>query len=267
MSNNANILDKGNWHEDIYQYLQTIIPSSPGLAAFDFDNTLVKNDFGEAVMEAIIADGLERLQEDFASFFPDREKADQIRRQKEISGLRNFIMDHYDALLAEKGLEQAYRWSSFLFSGWSENDLKKKSREVWENDTSVFPYKEMQNLIQFLVHHGWDVMIVTSSPLWIIQEVAGEYGLRPDQVIGMEMELDNSKTTSRIIEPYPYGQGKVAALKMRKGKYADIAFGDSINDYPLLGSAQKKGFLIDKGNDELRKKCAELGNFTQPVFL
>ena len=69
-----------------------------------------------------------------------------------------------------------------------------------------------------------------------------------------------------IAEPYTYGEGKVKALLERVGANADLAFGDSENDFPLLKSATRFGVLIDKGNSELADKCRSINCLIQPVF-
>ncbi|MEQ9363571.1 MAG: haloacid dehalogenase-like hydrolase, partial [Leptospirales bacterium] len=48
-------LEQAGWDAPAYELLtRKILAGPPGLAAFDFDNTLIRNDLGEAVMYYIM---------------------------------------------------------------------------------------------------------------------------------------------------------------------------------------------------------------------
>ncbi len=245
------------------------IESRRGIAAFDFDNTLIKNDFGEAIMLSLCKTG--NLPELFnhLHLFPNLEEARSIFLTKDFPRITDFIFQEYDRILAEKGLEPAYRWSSFLFAGITESDSVSISRSVWEDTNSsktIYPFPEMLELIQFLYESKWEVFIVTASPVWAIQTVSHHFRIPPKNVIGMELEWKNGKTTSQIREPYTYGEGKVKAFVQRNGKTPDLAFGDSINDYPLLRSSGK-GVLLDRGKDSsLVELCIQNSISVYPIF-
>ena len=262
------------WTPQAHSFLEHTIQSRTGLAAFDFDNTLVKNDFGETVMNELITDGLQgiRQKDIFLDKFRDRSGAERIWEQRNFTELQDYIWGQYQEIMAAQGLEAAYRWSSFLFSGWDEAGLKQFSRTVWDQQLasaapdSVKPYQEFRDLIALMQQNSWQIKIVTASPQWIIEEVAPEFGLKATDVIGMHLAVADGVTLAEIIEPFTYGQGKVAALQQATGTLADLCFGDSINDLPLLQSAKKKGVLLDRGNEILKKQCEDFGCLIQPVF-
>lgn len=246
----------------------------PGIAAFDFDNTLIKNDFGEAVMNSLLLDGLTNLKVSFPGYFRDKKKAEEVwqKRKEERENLKNFVWEEYKYIIETKGVENGYRWSSFIFTGWKEEEFRGYARTVWKEELKknqaidVSPYEEMQDLARLLVQNQWTVFIVTASPEAIIQEVSSEFSIPKENVIGMRLEIENGISTPRIIEPYTYGAGKVKALQERKGLQADLAFGDSENDFPLLKSAKRFGLLIDKGKKDLVEKCLEIHCLIQPMF-
>jgi phosphoserine phosphatase len=80
----------------------------------------------------------------------------------------------------------------------------------------------------------------------------------------MNLKLENELTTDQIIEPYPYGQGKVDTILQNFQKKCDISFGDTINDLPMLQSANRIAVLFDRGNVELNEKCKQLGIHVHP---
>lgn len=264
-----------NWTKENHSSLVWEICKSPGIAAFDFDNTLIKNDFGETVMNSLILDGLSELQTTFSDYFRDKTKASRVwkLREKNPSLLKQFVWEEYSYLMQTVGVEKAYRWSSFLFSGWRSSKIRSYSKKVWkselkrkEDSGAVKPYKEMVGLVKFLKENNWTVFIVTASPEQIIQEVCTSFFVPKENVIGMKLLEKEGVSSSEIIEPYTYGQGKVDAFFARTSLYPDLAFGDSENDFPLLKAAKRFGVLIDRGNSELADKCKNIGCLIQPVF-
>lgn len=266
---------KENWDIENYNSLVSIIQNNKGgVAAFDFDNTLVKNDFGEGVMDAILWEGLPKLSLDFEVFFKDSLKAKVVWSQRNLDTkqLRDFVWQEYKSIGEISGVEAAYRWSSFIFTNYTLNELEVLSLDFWDKQCkaepkfAITPFVEMQNLIRFLQQNSWQVYIVTASPTVVIQSVVDSYNLPKENVFGMELALKDGKTTFELIEPFTYGQGKVKTLLSKIGKLPDLSFGDSWNDYPLLLSAQKKAMLLDKGDQKLTEECIKNSIMVQKVF-
>lgn len=264
-------LQNTDWLTEIGQKLTETIRTRPGLAAFDFDNTVIKNDLGEAIMQGLLQNGLVHLKEDFASFFPNQQQAREIFKQKQenTSLFANYVWQEYERIRKEKGLEAGYRWSSFLFSGMTEAELKDFSRRIWlkaNQQQEIYPYPAIMSLFALLKQNNWQIKIITASPQICIQSAAAEIGISTEHIIGMQLELDQNYFSSQIIEPYTYGSGKVKRLQQLYQKNADLAFGDSINDFPLLQSA-KLGVLLDRGkDDDLVARCQQENILVQPVF-
>lgn len=225
-------------------------------------------------MNALILDGLHELKEDFTQYFQNKKQASRVWKLRERSPiqLKEFVWKEYSLIMKEKGVEAAYRWSSFLFSGWKDKKIRQYAKKIWKSElsskdpASVSPYKEMVGLVRFLLESKWKVLIVTASPDKIIEEVSSVFYLPKENVIGMKLKEADGISTPKIIEPYTYGEGKVKAIQERVGVNPDLAFGDSENDFPMLKSATRFGVLIDKGNLELAEKCRKLNCLIQPMF-
>ncbi|MCB1189522.1 MAG: HAD-IB family phosphatase [Leptospiraceae bacterium] len=263
------MFDLRNWKKENHDFLKTSILDSPGLAAFDFDNTLIKGDLGEAVMLSLLENGLQKLDKNFEIHFRDRLNAKRLWDEKDTfqEELTDYIWTEYQYLMESQGLEVAYRWSSFLFSGWTKAELQSITRTVWNSKLKNNVYTEMYELIRFLLQNNWQAYIITASPTWVIQEVIEEFNLPGEHVLGMNLKLnDLGVATEEIIEPFTYGKGKVECLSKVCNEQPDLSFGDSENDLPLLKSAKLKGILIDKGNPALVKQCEDIGCLIQPVF-
>ena len=262
------------WNENIHLFLNRTIPGKKGIAVFDFDNTLIHNDLGEAVMFSLIGNGLEKFSGNFHFYFRDKIKAKSIWKKKDEDRrtFSEFILSEYRFHSQNSGVESAYRWTSFIFSGWEKSEMRQYSRDIWNRNinsdlaSAIRPYKPMQDLVSFLKFHGWIIYIVTASPAWVIEEVSREFYLESGSVIGMNLVMSGDRNTPEIIEPYTYGEGKVSAFLQKTGQSPDLAFGDSENDLYLLASAKIKGVLIDKGDPVFRDKCLANNFLIQPVF-
>ncbi|WP_016753718.1 HAD family hydrolase [Leptospira santarosai] len=238
------------WNPPIYEILSR---TSPGKAAFDFDNTLVRNDFGEAVMELFLSQGVPAYKKDVSSFL--RENVDKVlaARFQDPALFRSLVLSEYESIQSTFGLEASYRWSSWIFSGHSPEELKEISRRVWNEHAfdsgphSVKIYEPMKELVDHLLENRWEVWIVTASPQEIVQSVSPLFGIPTERVLGMQLSLENGLHSSKILEPFTYGKGKVERLKVATGGFVDLAFGDSINDFALLGSAARAGIFLDRG--------------------
>ncbi|MDX1957458.1 MAG: HAD family hydrolase [Leptospiraceae bacterium] len=237
------------WETNVYETLLELIESKPGLACFDFDNTIIKGDLGEEFMREVLSLGLPHLKSDFSIWFRDNKQAKEIFQSKK--DLTQFVWNEYEWIFETQGLEASYRWSAFLFSGFSKEEQIELTKIVWEKakkENRILVYPEMSSLIEYLKHKAWIVKIVTASPETIIQTVSEEIGISQESVYGMQLETDGIYFLPKLIEPYPCREGKVNRIKKELQRTPDLSLGDSINDEPMLRSSTLGIFLNKNGN-------------------
>lgn len=243
--------------------------SENGLACIDFDNTLIYGDLGEELLVSLASDGLRNVQEDLSKFFQDSQAIQEAFYSKDTPKLAELVWDEYENKIRSEGMESAYRWSSFLFSGWKKDDFLKYTNFVWKRSIEqkrIAVYSALLKLIELLKENKWKIMVVTASPSWAIEAVIQNFNLTPQEILGMKLELKNGYTTSKIIEPYTYGEGKVKAIQNHFGKLPDLAIGDSINDLAML-SASKLSIVLDRGRyPEFISNCKAKGFLIQSIF-
>lgn len=267
----------------------SLLENPPGLVCLDFDNSFIRGDFGEKVMEFLLENSYPKLWQGeslpYQELFRDPSLAQTIHLQRSGVEWKEYVLKEYLHIHDTKGLGESYRWSSFIFSGWEENLFRDMARKLWlenldrykENPAfhrshpspignAVHPREPLLDLVYNFQKKNWEILIITASPTWAIQETTAELGLEKSSVLGMNLlQKPNSKnpsqmiTTPEIIEPYPYGEGKVQAIFNRTGKSADIAFGDTINDYPMLISSSQFAVLFNRNNLELNEACKKAG--------
>jgi phosphoserine phosphatase len=237
---------------------------------------MIRGDFGEKVMNQLLfqlfPDTKITTQAHYQKLFRNPKEAEKLHNSRNGQNWMDYCIEEYLFIRDTQGLGESYRWTSFIFMGWTIENFKNFCKDLWttqirdskKDPSFVHPREPLQKLIFSLLEKNWNVKILTSSPTWAISEAAQDFGLNQNDVFGMNLKLENQLTTDQIIEPYPYGKGKVDTIFQNFHQNCDISFGDTINDLPMLQSATRIAVLFDRGNVELNEKCKELGIHVHP---
>lgn len=205
------------------------------VATFDADGTLWKGDIGEALLRWLIA-GQHLKDVDYSiDLYEDYENRVAINRTN------------------------GYIHAVALMQGLSEEQVKVWCRQfayAWPN------YRpEMKGLVDFVRGHGVDVRIVSASNRWIIAETAPYMGFKPEETLGISLEVKDHLLTSAPIHPVTCNAGKVEAIQKWVGFRPLMAFGDSLGDLEMLEYAQFPFVIgeLGKPNAPLVKLAHERG--------
>ncbi|EMK02325.1 HAD phosphoserine phosphatase-like hydrolase, family IB [Leptospira sp. B5-022] len=263
------MISNSDWSSEIFSYLEENLTGRKiHIALFDFDNTLVRGDFGEEVMCELLLAGVPWIQS-LTPFFPEAAISEkmEILRKTDTQSFMDEVWKYYESKIEKEGLEAGYRWSTWIFSGRSTKELQNTANLVWEKnqkDTSpkaVQAFHPMLELVKELEKAGTKIWIVTASPEPVIQMVSERWGIPKENVLGMRLIEKIGILSHELIEPFTYGIGKVKLLNLANGNQGfDLAFGDSENDFPMLSHVRSKGIFLDRG-----KKAPPPGVFVQSV--
>jgi phosphoserine phosphatase len=183
----------------------------PGLAAFDADGTLWDGDLGEAVLLELIAAG----QLIGAPADPWAQYLDRF----------------------SQGAGEAFAYAGRLMAGLSEDLVREVSARVYAADFRARVFPEARWLLEVLIERGWEVYVVSASNRWSIEVAARDLGLPAERVVALDLETAGGVLTTQVRLPVPTLEGKPSLLRARAGRAADLAFGNSLLDLPLLLSA------------------------------
>jgi phosphoserine phosphatase len=209
------------------------VPGRPGrVAALDFDGTCVHGDVSETALALLAED----------------------------SGVD--LVSAYEAACAVD-LRQAYiDFTLTLCAGRTTAEVHALAARAMERVTVRAALRE---LAAALLHHGWDVWIVTASPEPIVQAVAPAFGIAPDRVLGFRPTMG---TDGRFLAaPFPqvtWKEGKVEALDHIQRGRPDLAIGDTVGDVPMLARATTAVWL-DHGRPVHAADAASRGWLVQPA--
>ncbi|TGL64074.1 HAD family hydrolase [Leptospira sarikeiensis] len=263
------MFSKSDWSDEIFSYLEENLTGRKlHTVLFDFDNTLVRHDFGEAVMCELLLAGVPWIKS-LSPYFPEKDICERLEhlRKADPKSFMDGIWQYYESKIEREGLGVGYRWSTWIFSGRSAKELEETAISVWEKnqkDTTVNAVQAFQptfEIVKALAQAGSKIWIVTASPEQVIQAVSEKWGIPRENVLGMRLVEENGILTPGLIEPFTYGIGKVELLNLANGNLGyDLAFGDSENDFPMLANTRSKGIFLDRG-----KKSPPPGAFVQSV--
>lgn len=234
----AHPLPPGHWAPAVHRMLCTVLETAPAgsVAALDFDHTCIAGDISHALLRQREADTGENLWSPYqADCAADTETG---YAKLSVTLLRGMTPDEAVAY-ATDGLARAVRERSVGFSS------------------------DMAHLVAAMADRGWTIWVITASASPLVIPAAAHYGLRPQQVVGLDPELTHGRFGERVPKPRTYREGKATHLMRVAGRPPTLAFGDSTGDAAMMALASNAVF-VDHGDAEMSRLATEHGWLTQP---
>lgn len=210
----------------------------PLFAAFDADGTLWDTDLGENFFQYQIDNKLITLPPDPWAHYNEMKKHNNDPRT-------------------------AYLWLAQINSGKKLVEVKSWSMAAFKEIQPSPIFSEQKKLIELLRENNVKVYIVTASYKWAVVPGALALGLKEDDVIGVETEIDQGVVTDLGLAPITYRQGKVEALlKSTNNINPFLSAGNTMGDYELIKTATKFHLCVSAAaqDDKLYRTELELQN-------
>jgi len=183
----------------------------PGLAAFDADGTLWDGDVGEEVLQELIREGaLIDPPEDPYGLYERRVRRDPA---------------------------DGFSFAAALMHGLSEAKVQEVSERVFGERFASQIYPAVRFCVEWMVARGWQIYVVSASNRWSVEVGVAHLGLPASRVIAVDLDVEAGVLTDRVRTPVPTLEGKPTLLRAIAGRDADVAFGNSVLDLPLLLAA------------------------------
>jgi len=192
--------------------------------AFDADGTLWRNDVGEDLLRALIA-------EDRLPRYPGRRD----------------LYQEYEARV-EADPASGYAFAAEVMEGLEEAALQAYCRERYERDFQRHLCPVTRPLVSALQASGFQVWIVSASSVWPVMPGAEALGVPPERVIAVTAEVEGGRITARVRRPVPCGESKVELLKAR-GLRPALAVGNGELDEPMLAYSERALVIAPLGHD------------------
>ena len=206
------------------EFIDSVLRLSPKTAVFDCDGTLWAPDAGEGFLSWELQRGL----------LPDQ-AARSIRARY--------------AEYKEGKVEEDVMCGEMvtIHAGLSEKQIEEATETYFSTAVEPGIFPEMRQLVKDLAQEGCEVWAVSSSNQWVINAGMRRFGIPPDHVLAVAVEIDQGRITDRLLR-IPSGKGKADALRATVDGQVDAAFGNTRWDTEMLELARHP-FAINPSTD------------------
>ncbi|HZX64455.1 MAG TPA: haloacid dehalogenase-like hydrolase [Myxococcales bacterium] len=190
-----------------------------GIAAFDADGTLWREDVGEAFLRHLVSIGWVKLPDGRDPYAEYERRVGEDRRS-------------------------GYVFAAQLQAGLRVDDVQGEAERFareWVPPRLIPQVNELRALCD---RQRLKTVIVSASPLPIVLAAAKALRIPSSHCTGIEVEVTGGRFTDKAIEPVTYAAGKVAALERRGWSLPTIACGDSAQGDAALLSAARIGVVV-----------------------
>jgi len=184
-------LSSGNWNHHTKERLLEIINSGRDQnlpVVFDFDNTIICRDIGEATLEVLSKTEL-------------RSSFDIIKHYE------NLLNSTKHQILDSSPYANAYAWAVQVMQGLTPLEIIKATKQAYDNESAFrdhldlrsetkmkhfrrpYFYPEMIDLIGAFLENKYDVYIVSASNIWSVRWMASKLNQKLKQS-GFKGEID-----------------------------------------------------------------------------
>jgi len=223
-------MESPGWASSVKQWLENLIQAGSGKklpVVFDFDNTIVCGDIGEATLAMLVRDEFLKFNQLPESLLLPFVSADG-KRHSAASPID--LTEYYEALLSPTvhgtldptPLATGYAWAVEIMRGLSLGDVVRATQKVHELSRphqeitlesapghTAYPVPffrpEIIELIMRLQEHEFDIWIVSASNVWsvrwlvlnglnpLLRALRAGAGIAPDHVIGVSVLVSDTK--------------------------------------------------------------------------
>lgn len=191
----------------------------PGAAFFDLDKTIIAKSSTLAFTKPLFRAGL-------------LSRASLLKAGVAQAYYQMFGADHDQ-------LERVREELGELTKGWSRDEVRDLVEETVEEVVAPLVYAEALAIIDEHQRAGREIVVISSSPVEIVEPLCRYLGLGDERVIGTRPAVDDEGRYTGAIEFYAYGPGKAEAMRELAGAEGlslddSFAYSDSITDLPML---------------------------------
>lgn len=233
--------------------------AGPNILVSDCDRTLLTHDCGEAFLAYLCRN---KLLKD-GSLLPGKTSVlDETYHKR--------VFERYWGLVDQHKHQEAYEFCATVLSGYASGEIralvtktvayeneKPGKRHLFgrEIDRGLQPLPAMLAMFKKLAEDGFELWLVSASPLPVVEAVCEIYSLPVKRIIGMQTTLTGGRYTKILVRPTPTYDGKVSCIENQLEKDGlprnwslAAAFGDSANDRKMLERADVR-IVVDRGNE------------------
>lgn len=257
-------LESHNWCPTVKEQLQKLIADNAHQGkkvVFDFDNTVICRDIGEAMFAAMAADKKLRLHSDLhPSFTFAGKKYGAVHSTDVVAYYENYLAMSKE-MDAETPYSNGYAWLAQVMRGMSLGVVARYTQKTFADNIAArdhpqsstisgyrrpFFYPEMVDLAGTLLRNGYDVYVISASNVWTVRwmvtqqlntRIQQKFGknvkIAADHVIGVSVLLKDHRDDKLYKDAYLVRNNKDYAA-MKTAELENYTLTSEIA-YPLTG--------------------------------
>ncbi len=113
---------------------------------------------------------------------------------------------------------------------------------------------------------GYRVIVVSASPRWVVEVAVEPLGVTSEDILAGQVAVVEGTLTDGILEPLPYGKGKIQAILRRFGSVPRVALGNALSDLAMLEATSHLRVLVNP-TEELLSACEKIHGTTWSMGL
>lgn len=196
------------------QFVESVLALHPQVAVFDCDGTLWEGDSGA----------------DFFYWEVERGLIPEVIAQ--------WALPRYEDYKAGKVDEETMCGEMVtIHAGIPERELEQAADEFFAGVVEPRIFLEMHQLTRRLAEAGTHVWAVSSTNIWAVTAGVRRFGIPPDRVLAVSVEVQNGRATDRLIH-VPTDEGKAVAIRKHIRGTVDVCLGNSIHDAAMMEIAR-----------------------------
>lgn len=296
----------GSWRPDVRAGLEDLVrrvaaapeiyapDGAPPFAVFDWDQTVIRHDIGDALfLYQIEHFGFALDHDDFWTALgpgPDSPLREQVMslaaRRHDVGEAAQATRRAWQAALlggyiraGQLDPQEGFPWQTRILAGLMETQVREMTRVAAERELALAlgqldfdldgeplafyqglrPYAEIVGLMRGLEAAGIQTWVVSATNVWAVQVMAELLGLAPQRVLGMRTHVVGGMITAELDGPACATWGKVAAIQrfIHPTQRPVLAAGDNVTDLPMLEYSGDTRLVIDRGVAALRQVAEE----------
>jgi phosphatidylglycerophosphatase C len=220
----------------VIERLERARVEGPSGLAFDADGTLWSGDVGEDVFLYACDNGL--LRDDATEALRSVARAHGVGDEGSPSALARAVFEGYRRGVVSELI--ACETMSWCYAGHTPEELTEIARQAFGvRDLRTRVRRLLEPIFAFGRHEGLHRIVVSASPMIVVEEALRFSGIDIDEVAGAEPVLVDGRVGSSMRKPIPYGAQKPTAGRLLLGSRDWLgSFGDNGFDVEMLKAAR-----------------------------
>ncbi|MBP7283739.1 MAG: haloacid dehalogenase-like hydrolase [Leptospiraceae bacterium] len=178
------------------------------VAFWDFDGTILKGDCSEGLEE-----NGKQVYEGLIELGVTKGYAKDYKGEEGLSGLRKEF-----ARLEKTDIGQAYLFAPKIFAGNDVKTLQSFASGHFKEVLQKYYFPSSVQILNKLKEAGVKSYIISASADFFVKGSVGTIPVDLDSMNGIEMKIENGKTTSTEIPPITFAEGKRKKIELIVGK-------------------------------------------------